>query len=186
MRKTMIFLIRNLIFGSILSLLLTNLNCNAANENPELSIVIDKTPGVVVLYGLVKLTDALGDKNITFEKIQSIDAARGKWVIVAGLSNYEGVASQMLNAGNRKVPDVPEALTIWKTEWQKKPVWVISGADDRGLMYGLLDVADRIGWSTDSNSPMSEVEEITEQPYHSERGLSMYTMNAFAQVGTTA
>ena len=26
-------------------------------------------------------------------------------------------------------------------------MWVIGGFDDRGLMYGLLDVADRIGWA---------------------------------------
>jgi hypothetical protein len=146
MEKIINFLMTYLILGWILFLLIINLNCFAANENPELSIVIDKTPGVAVLHGLVKLTDALGAKNITFEKVQSIDEARGNWIIVAGLAYNEGIASQMLKAGNRNVPDVPEALTIWKTEWQKKPVWVISGIDDRGLMYGLLDVADRIAW----------------------------------------
>jgi len=40
-----------------------------------------------------------------------------------------------------------------------------------------LDVADRIGWSTDPKSPMSEVKEITEQPEVKERAVSMYTMN---------
>jgi len=38
-------------------------------------------------------------------------------------------------------------------------------------MYGLLDVADRTGWSADRNSPMSEVKDITQKPYISERGV---------------
>ena len=171
------FVNRYPIFESVLSLLIINLNCFAIKVSPELSIVTDKTPTVVVLYGLAKLTDALGAKNITYEKVQSIGEARGKCVIVAGLAYGEGAASQMLKTGNRNVPEVPEALTIWKTEWQKKPVLVISGFDDRGLMYGLLDVADRTGWSTNSKSPISEAKEITEQPYISERGVSVYTMN---------
>ena len=45
------------------------------------------------------------------------------------------------------------------------------------LLYGLLDVADRISWSTNKKSPMSEVKEITEKPDVKERAVSMYTMN---------
>jgi hypothetical protein len=83
----------------------------------------------------------------------------------------------MLKAANRIGPQAPESLAIWKTNWQKKPVWVVSGFDDRGLMYGLLDVADRVGWSANRNSPLSEVKEITEAPDVRERGVSIYTMN---------
>jgi hypothetical protein len=165
------------VFEIIIFLLIINSNTYAVNENPELSIVTDKTPGVVVLHGLTKLTDALHEKNIAFEEVQSIDEARGKLIIITGLANGEGAASQMLKAGNRNVPGVPEALTIWKTGWKKKPAWVISGFDDQGLMYGLLDIADRIGWSTSRKSLMSEVKEITEQPNVSNRAVSIYTMN---------
>ena len=91
-------------------------------------------------HGLTKLANALQAKNLTFEKVGSTNEARGKSVIVSGLAYGEGAAAQMLKAGNRNVPRVSEALTIWKTDWHKKPLWVISGFDDRGLMYGLLDV----------------------------------------------
>lgn len=158
-------------------LLIATLNCYAGNENPVFSIVTDKAPGVSVSHGLTKLTDALQAKNISFEKVGSMSEARGNSVIVTGLASGKGAAAQMLKAGSRAVPEVSEALTIWKTDWQKKPVWVISGFDDRGLMYGLLDVANRISWSADGKSPMSEVKEITEKPDVSERAVSIYTMN---------
>ena len=161
----------------VLFFLIIGLNCSAGNKNPEISIVTDRTNGISVLHGLTKLTDALTTKNISFEKVVSLQEARGKLVVVAGLSTGEGAASQLLKAGNHDVPKVAEALTIWKTNWQKNPVWLISGFDDRGLMYGLLDVASRIGWSSNPKSPMSEVKEITEKPDVSERAISLYTMN---------
>jgi len=165
------------ILNSVLFLLIVSLNCYAANENPELSIVTDKTPGVSVSHGLTKLTDALQAKNIPFEKVGSINEARGKAVIVTGLAFGEGEAAHLLKAANRSIPQVSEALTIWKTNFQKKAVWVISGFDDRGLMYGLLDVADRVSWSTDPKAPLVEVKEITEKPNVRDRAVSIYTMN---------
>jgi len=161
---------------SVLLLMIIGYSCST-RESLELSIVTDKSSGVSVLYALTKLTDALETKNISFEKVGTIEEAKGEVVIVAGLSDGDGSASQMLKAGSHTVPQVPEALTIWKTSWQKKTVWVISGFDDRGLMYALLDVANRIGWSSSRKSPMNEVNEITEQPDVSERAISIYTMN---------
>jgi hypothetical protein len=145
--------------------------------NPEICIITDKNPGISVSHGLMKLTDALRSKNISFEKVSSIDEAHGRSVIIAGLSKGEGPAAQLLRSGNHAVPEVSEALTIWKTEVNKKKILVVSGFDDRGLMYGLLDVACRIGWSTNKQSPLSEVKEITEKPDVSERAISLYTMN---------
>jgi hypothetical protein len=116
-------------------------------------------------------------KKISFEKVKSLQEARGKSVIVTGLSAGPGPAAQLLQAGKRAMPQTAEALTIWKTSWQQKPVWVVSGFDDRGLMYGLLEVATRIGWSTDRLAPLSEVKEMTEKPDVSERAVSIYTMN---------
>jgi hypothetical protein len=176
MKRTLYFF-KWSILKSVLFLLITGLSCYSYSQNPELSIVTDKTPGVIVMHGLTKLTDVLQAKGITFEKVGSMNEVRGKWVIVTGLMYGDGTASQMLKAGSHAVPQVPEALTIWKTDWQKKPVWVISGFDDTGLMYGLLNVADRIGWITNRKSPMSEVKEITEQPDVKERAITMYTMN---------
>ncbi|MFW6162593.1 MAG: hypothetical protein ACODAJ_07465, partial [Planctomycetota bacterium] len=54
---------------------------------------------------------------------------------------------------------------------------LVAGSDDRGLMYALLDVADRVDWSDSSADPFSEVRDIAEQPYVVERALSVYTMH---------
>ena len=99
-------------------------------------LVLDRTQGISVLHGLTKLTNALTAKKVSFEKVESLQDARGTSIIVVGISNGEGSASKLLLAGNHQVPQISEALTIWKTSWQKTPVLLISGFDDRGLMYG--------------------------------------------------
>ncbi len=149
----------------------------AFTQNPEVSIVTDQAPGIPVTNGLKKLTDALQAKHINFEKVASMMDANGKTIIITGLALGEGEAARLLRAKNYEVPAVSEALTIRKTDWQNKPVWVISGFDDRGLMYGLLDVAKRVSWSANRNLPMSEVKEITEKPAVGDRAISVYTMN---------
>jgi hypothetical protein len=170
-------LTRRFILLPFLFLLIIGRDGFAFTADPEVSIITDKTPGIVASHGIRKLTDALKAKNITFERAPSKEDARGRMIIVAGLAYGDGTASQMLKAGNRIVPKTAEALTVWKTEWLKKPVWVTAGFDEVGLMYGLSDLADRVSWSTDSKSPLAEFREITEQPAVSERGISMYTMN---------
>ncbi len=166
-----------LAFKSLIFILITSMNCFAAKDIPAISIVADQSPGVAVLHGLTKLSNALKAKNISFEKVGSIAEAKGTSVIVAGLSSGEGEAAKMLKAGNHAVPEAAEALTIWKTMVNTRKVWVVSGYDDRGLMYGLLEVATQIGWSADKKNPMGEVREITEKPDVPERAISFYTMN---------
>ncbi|MDB4926698.1 hypothetical protein [Mucilaginibacter sp.] len=142
---------------------------------PQVSLVVDKTRGAPYAHGLTKLIDAFNSKHITFEQVLSINNAKGKWIIVTGLASGDGAAAQLLK--NYTVARVSEALTIHKTVQKNKTVWVIGGYDNKGVMYGLLDVANRIGWSTGKVNPMQYVKEITEKPDMKERGLSIYTMN---------
>ena len=165
------------ILKSLVIVLATGSCCCAFGQHPAISIVADKTPGPPVVHGLDKLTEALRAKNVSYERVGSVPEARGKWILLTGLASGDGAAAQTLKAGNRAVPQVPEALTIWPTSRQETPMWVIGGFDDRGLMYGLLDVADRIGWAADRAAPLSEVKAVTEQPDVKERGVRLYTMN---------
>jgi len=172
-----IFKIYRHTIASIFCLLVTTTMVYAFVLDPEVSIVTDRVPGLPAVHGLNTLTSALSWKNVSFEKVSSLNEAHGKTIIVAGLSKGGGMATEMLNAGNHSLPDSSEALTIWKTSVRNKPVWVISGSDDRGLMYGLLDVANRIGWSTGKATLFSKVKEITEKADVKERAIVIYTMN---------
>ena len=164
-------------FVMLVVLFFTMIESNAAAQDPQISIVTDEAPAAPVQHGLDKIIAALQAKNISFEKIKAAGDAKASQVIVAGLSEGAGAAAQLLKAGKHTVPKAAEALSVWKTKSNGKQLWVISGYDDRGLMYALLDVSNRISWAKDSKLPMAEVKEITEKPAVVERAISIYTMN---------
>ena len=148
----------------------------AVAATPQISIVTDPVTGQVAEYGINKLAETLQVMNISFERVHALDKANGQNLLVIGLSEGNGPAATLLKTGNRTVSTVSEALTVWNTQWRKKPATVISGYDDRGIMYGLLDVARRISWS-DRRKPMEYVEDVASEPYVKERGIAMYTMH---------
>ncbi|HEY3319213.1 MAG TPA: hypothetical protein VGP72_01905 [Planctomycetota bacterium] len=160
---------------SILLALPAGVLCRGAEES-AISVVTDAAPGLAASHGLSKLQDVLRAKDVTFEKVNSLTIARGKTLVVVGVTTGDGPAAQLLKAAQAPALDGPEALAIRRAEWQGTPAWVIGGSDDRGVMYGALNVAERIGWS-DRSAPLRELRETTERPSVSERALSIYTMN---------
>jgi hypothetical protein len=175
MNKKLNYLSGSIVGPLFLLLIICLLGCSQGN-NPDISLITDES-GKATTHGLTKLTDAISAKNLTFEKVSAFSEATGKTIIVAGLSSGDSEASKLLKAGNHTMPEVPEAFTITKTTAEGKSVWITAGYDDHGLMYALLDIADRIGWSSGKKSPMSEVQETTEKPDVSDRAVSLYTMN---------
>ena len=145
--------------------------------SPIISIVTDPAPGQAAEHGLEKIIAALKDKQVTFETANTLEAAKGKMLIVAGLANGDGFAATLLKLSRPSVPTNAEALAIQKVDYKGRPAWVIGGSDERGLMYGELDVADRIRWSTNKESPLSEVRDIVEKPEVATRGMTLFTMN---------
>ena len=162
---------------SLLLLLVLILVACTENKNPTLSIITDATYGSSVEHGLSAIYSNLEKQNIPYEIVSSIAKAQGETILVTGFSEGSGAAAKLLQDNNHQFPDVPEALAVWKAEVSQKPLWVINGFDDRGLMYGLLDVAERITWAGNGQLPLSELEAITEKPDVSTRAISVYTMN---------
>lgn len=73
------------------------------------------------------------------------------------------------------IPDLPECRESLKIARIHNDL-IICGSDDRGLMYALLDVAERITWTTEGD-PLACVRDQDESPDAPERALSIYTMH---------
>ncbi|UCC96650.1 MAG: hypothetical protein JSW66_12485, partial [Phycisphaerales bacterium] len=115
--------------------------------------------------------------QIQFEQSTSLETAKGNSLLVLGLSNGAGPVERLHEKLGISRPTKAESLLVRNAKWNDKNILLVSGADDRGLMYALLDIADRIGWSTDPAKPFSEVRDIREEPAVPERALSIYTMH---------
>ncbi len=152
------------------------LSLGSLAQTPAISIVADPNPGIATKHGLTALTNALATQKISFEQVASLDESHGATIIVTGPATGQGNAAKLVAPG-KPVAAVPEALTIRKATWKNKPVWIAAGSDDRGQMYALLEMANRIGWPANNRTPLAGLSEVTEQPAVTERALSVYTMN---------
>jgi len=149
-----------------------------AAATPEVSIVSDALPGAAVAHGLEKLKDTFRLKNISCEQVSSLELAKGKVCIVTGLAAGGGDAARLAIEQKSLVPQTSEAFVIKHCRpWRGKSVWLIAGSDDRGLMYGERELAERVGWSAKSHEPFSEVRDTVQQPAVTTRAISIYTMN---------
>lgn len=146
-------------------------------QSSSISLVMDTQMGPAARHGVNKVRSALRAKGIQIEQTRSLETARGDLLLVLGLSREAGPTTTLHSSLDIPKPVEAESLVIRHVKWSGKKVLLVSGADDRGLMYALLDVADRIGWAEDPKNPLSEVSNIEEKPAVAERALSIYTMH---------
>jgi hypothetical protein len=149
--------------------------CGASN--PTVSLVISDNGGGPIQHGLEKLRQALLENGATLEQTASLQQAKGERVVVAGLASGAGEAAKLVADLRLTPPTASESLLVRKINREGKTMVLVTGADARGLMYALLDVADRVSWTKSAEQPFSEVRNIEERPYTPERALSLYTFN---------
>lgn len=151
--------------------------CLLGAENSTVFLITDSKIGPAVRHGINKAQKALNAKGIAVKETTSLDTKNNNSILVAGLSIGDGPAARLHDSLDIPRPKGAESLLIQHTKWSGKKILLVSGADDRGLMYALLDVANRINWSSDSSRPFSEVRNTKESPAVPERALSIYTMH---------
>jgi len=145
----------------------------------RVSVVTDAKPGLAAQHGLKQLKKALQSKGVVVEEVRSVSASKATLVIAAGLGSGPGATANLLQEFQITPPEGPESILIDYARQKDKLLQFVSGGDDRGLMYALLDVADRIGWASASNPvpfPVAGFREVREKPAVAERGVSMYAM----------
>src|SRR5262249_30625424 len=90
----------------------------ARADEPVVSLVTDEGTGPAASHGAEKLMGALRGKGVAGEHAASLEAARGRFLIVAGRAEGGGPAARLLKAGKHPAPRGPEALVIRRTQWQ--------------------------------------------------------------------
>jgi len=150
---------------------------NGIAQIPQLSIATNNDSTQIFLHGLEKLKKALSEKHISYEQVMSVDKAKGRQLLITFLGNKTTTPEAVIKTGISRLPQTEEALRIQRVRIQNKPTVMVWGYDDRGAMYALLDIANRISWSKDPGNIFQYVKEVTSEPYIKERGLSLYTMN---------
>lgn len=140
----------------------------------SLSLVVDSRLGAPARHGLERFESALKNHGWEIEHPDSLAAARGDHLVAVALPGMPGLRE----AGVPALPPLQtaEALAVKPFSLPGKTGLLVAGADDCGLMYALLDAAERVAVAPGEN-PLAGIPETTEQPTVKDRALSVYVMN---------
>src|SRR5262249_32865429 len=83
-------------------------------------------------------------------------------------------ASEILRASHHSPPDAPEALALVNGRVGERPVLLAAGADGRGLVYALLEVADRVVHAREPLEGLDVPHPSIERPANRVRSVSRF------------
>src|SRR6266851_16223 len=141
-----------------------------------ISILTDPSDAVAASaparWAAIELVRSLASAGVTVNTCQRIaDVKPGNLCIVsAGSRSVFG--QQILKSAAVKVPEIPESLGLIPGTLSVKPVLLATGFDARGLVYSLLELADRVQNSPDALRALNLPKAVIEQPFNKVRGIA--------------
>ncbi len=125
-----------------------------------------------VQWAAEELREALAARGVSSQIYASLDAAPASLACILVAGRASNAARQLLGAAEVSLPDVPEALALARGKIGKRFVLLAAGADPRGLVYALLELADRVKFAADPMTALKSVKPVSEQPANAVRSVS--------------
>ena len=147
----------------------------AAGAGAHVTLVVPSDDRVAAApqarWALEELRLALGRRGLAVTDVPFAGALprSGQVVVVA---NSDGPAASAIfeAAGVRPIPEA-EALALVGGERQGSPFLLASGHDARGLMYAVLELADRVEHAEDPLRALEQTGPIVERPFNPIRAI---------------
>ncbi len=137
-------------------------------KSKGVSIVIDpadRTAGVPPVQWAVKeLEKSLAMGGINVYRCDKISKARDGDLCIVAAGSDSAIAYHLLKDIDEKIPSVDEALGLVPVKSNGKEILLAGGYDVRGLVYALLELADRVQHSDEPINSMEIQKPVIEQP----------------------
>lgn len=141
------------------------------------TLVVDTTLSAPAQHGLRRLTSALQSRGLDAQQAANLEGVTGTHVLVIGRCSESAAVATLTRQARVPVPHEAEALLIQNVAWKGRPAVVLCGADDRGLMYALLEVADHVRLAPDAARALATLPDASEKPEARVRSVSRMLMN---------
>src|ERR1035437_3875691 len=129
------------------------------------AIVIDPADPVASAppcrWAAAELSDALAFRGVQARIVDRVAQAAPADLCIVASGNQQG-----------RAPSAPEALALGPAEIGGRDVLLAAGHDSRGLVYALLDLADRVQYSADPAAALAIAAPIAERPANAIRSVT--------------
>ena len=119
-----------------------------------------------------ELEQSLLSRGILVKKYEKVADVITASLIIAVAGAGSAMAGELLRPSGIKIPAVPEALGLVTVNRDGRTLLLACGQDERGLIYALLELADRVQHSERPLMALQVPEPVVEQPANSIRSLS--------------
>ena len=148
----------------------------ALGQRSAVTIIVDAADPVAsspaALWAAGELEKTLSRRGLAVRRASSIEASsRGDFYILAS-GGSSLTARKLLDAAKLSLPAGPEALALVRGRLAGNPLLLLCGSDVRGLVYALLEVADRVDYSPLSTDALNPGKEVVERPANAIRAIS--------------
>lgn len=124
------------------------------------------------IWALKELESSLESQHISVSRCESLSQAKpGDFIIVAA-GSASSVARQLLKSTKITLPSLPESLGIVPALSGGKQVLLATGYDVRGLVYAILELADRVNNSSEPLASLDIRKPVIEKPANRIRSLN--------------
>jgi hypothetical protein len=145
----------------------------SAESNPSVAIFPDPddklTSEPPVQWAIEQLRDAFSSRGITAQVVSPKNQASAAERIVIG-SRSSALARERLARQKIAVPDFPEALALVRSKGQAE--LLACGSDVRGLVYGVLELADRVRFAQNPLKDLRAIDSIIQRPANKIRSIA--------------
>ena len=152
------------------------LTISAAENKSVLAMVLDPEDAIAQLppvqWAVDELRAALAARGVATQTYASVDQTPPSQECVLVASRNSQLAGQLLSAANVSLPAIPEALALARGKISRRATTLAAGSDARGLIYALLELADRVKFADDALEALRAVKPISERPANSIRSIS--------------
>ncbi len=123
-------------------------------------------------WALAQLQDRLKSRNVSIELHSSLDRVSSDAVVVLVAGRTSKRAQPVLQGSGVSIPDVPEAVGLIRGHAADRSVLLASGSDVRGVVYAILELADRVEHASNPIAELQRPDRIIEQPANQVRSIA--------------
>src|SRR5580765_3257979 len=125
----------------------------ADGKGPEVSIVLDGSDPLLkkatVVWAAGRLKEALKVRGFPALVCPTVEESPGRNECILAVRSDSPLGREALNTTGASVPATPEAVGLLRARAGKRDVALVCGSDERGLVYGFLELADQVIFSND-------------------------------------
>lgn len=123
-------------------------------------------------WAVKELEESLTSRGINVFRCEQLVQAKAGDLCILVAGSGSSIARKLLKAGKTIIPVIPEALGLVPVKAEDKQVLLACGNDQRGLIYALLELADRVHNSSRPLDSLNIQKPVVEQPANVIRSLN--------------